>query len=175
MEATNSKLARVALDGPGKLPAAEYRKQLDALEQQREALESEVSARSAEFRAQSIPVTLAAVRAAIPPDAALIEFAVYLPFDPKGETEYDSYGEARYVAYVLRARDAVQFQDLGPAKEIDGALRALRQALRDGKRKDVSSLARAVDGRIMQPVRKLIGRCEAVADLAGRRTQPDPV
>ena len=157
LEAANSKLARVALDGPAKMPAGEYRKQLDALEQRREALESGVSARSAEFRAQSIPVTLPAVRAAIPPDAAVIEFAIYLPFDPKGETEFDSYGEARYVAYVLRARDGVQFQDLGPAKEIDGALRAFRQALRDGTRKDVSNLARDVDGRIMQPVRKLIG------------------
>lgn len=158
LETTNLKLATVALGGPGKQPAAEYRKQLAALEQQRETLESEVSARSAEFRAQSIPVTLRAVRAAIPPDAALIEFAIYLPFNPKGETEYDSYGDAHYVAYVLRSRDAVEFRDLGPAAETDDALRALRQALRDGKRQDVRSLARAVDGRIMQPVRQLIGR-----------------
>jgi len=60
LEASNSKLAKVAL-------------------------ESGVSARSAEFRARSIPVTLPAVRAAIPPEAALIEFAIYFPFDPKGE------------------------------------------------------------------------------------------
>ena len=157
LDATNSKLAKVALDGPAKMPDGEYRKQLDALERRREALESGVSARSSEFRAQSIPVTLPAVRAAIPPDAALIEFANYLPFDPKAETEYDSFGEARYVAYVLRSRSGVQFQDLGPAKEIDSTLRALRQALRDGKRKDVQSLARDADGRIMQPVRRLIG------------------
>src|SRR4029453_8018657 len=66
LEATNSKFAKFALDGPAKMPVGEDQKQLDALEQRREALESGVSARSSEFRAQSIPVTLPAVRAAIP-------------------------------------------------------------------------------------------------------------
>jgi CHAT domain-containing protein len=51
----------------------------------------------------------------------------------------------------------VQFQDLGPVKETDSVLAAFRQALRDANRKDVLELARAVDRRIMQPVRQLIG------------------
>jgi CHAT domain-containing protein len=157
LESTNSKLAGLALSGPGKTPAAEYRKQLVALEERRETLESGISARSAEFRAHSLPVEVEGVRAAIPVDAALIEFAVYFPIDPKAMDENEPSEDARYAAYVLHQREGVQCLDLGPVKEIDGALAALRQALRDGKRKDVTELARAVDHRIMQPIRPLIG------------------
>jgi CHAT domain-containing protein len=154
---TNAKLAKLALGGPGKTPASEYQKQLTALEQQRERLETAVSARSAEFRAQSQPVNLEAARAAIPPGAALIEFAKYRPFNPKGENEDESYEEPRYIAYVLRQQGEVQWRDLGLAKEVDDAAAALRQALRDWRRKDVQELARSLDQRIMQPIRPLVG------------------
>jgi CHAT domain-containing protein len=101
------------------------------------------------------------VRAAIPPEAALIEFAVYRPFDPKGENESLAYGEARYAAYVLRSQGEAQWKeahwkDLGPAKEIDEAVAALRQALRD-PRADVRQAARALDEKVMQPLRALTG------------------
>ena len=47
--------------------------------------------------------------------------------------------------------------ELGPAREIDDAVAALRQALRDSHRTDVRELARALDRRIMEPVRHLLG------------------
>src|SRR5207302_6858495 len=72
-----SELAALALNGPGRTPPAEYRQRLAALDEHRERLEADISARSAEFRAQSQPVTLAAVQAAIPNRTALVEFAVY--------------------------------------------------------------------------------------------------
>ena len=99
--ATNTRLAKLALGGPGRMPPTEYAKQLAALDAEREKLEAGVSARSAEFRAQSQPVALPAVKAAIPPGAALIEFAAYRPFDPRRD-RVDAYGPAHYVAYVLR-------------------------------------------------------------------------
>jgi CHAT domain-containing protein len=154
---TNTKLATLALSGPRKTPAADHQKQLAALEQQRERLEAGISGRSAEFRAQSQPVTLASVRSAIPPDAALIELAAYRPFDPKGENEGEAYETTRYVAYVFRQQGEVQWRDLGPAKETDDAVAALREALSDGRRKDVQALARAVDQKIMQPIRAFLG------------------
>ena len=48
-----------------------------------EELESALSARRPEFRAQAQPVTLAAVQAALPAGSALVEFAVYTPQDPR--------------------------------------------------------------------------------------------
>ncbi len=156
LSGSNTKLAKLALGGPGRTPPTEYAKQLAALDAEREKLEAGVSARSAEFRAQSQPVALPTVKAAIPPGAALIEFAAYRPFDPRRD-RIDAYGPAHYVAYVLRSQGEGQSVELGPAKEIDDAVAALRQALRDSHRTDVRQLARALDRRIMEPVRRLLG------------------
>jgi CHAT domain-containing protein/Tfp pilus assembly protein PilF len=157
LSATTAQLAKLALGGRGQMPPDEYQKQLAALAEQKENLEAEVSRRSAEFRAQSQPVTLAAVKAAIPPDAALVDFAVYRPFDPKIDPTSEAFGEPRYIAYVLRQQGEVEWQELGAAKEIDSSIDALRQALGDPRRRDVQQRARDVDGKVFQPVRALLG------------------
>jgi CHAT domain-containing protein/Tfp pilus assembly protein PilF len=152
-----SKMARLVLNGPQGASPEEHQSAVKALEEQKEGLEAEVSRRSAEFRTQSQPVTLEAVEAATPARAALVEFAVYRPFDPKAKGAGKEFGETRYAAYVLRGRGAVQGKDLGAAKEIDAAVDTLRRALRDPARGDVRRLARAVDEKVMRPVRALVG------------------
>ena len=153
----SSELAKLVLNGLQKRSPAEYQKQLAAREAEKEKLEAEISARSAEFRAQSQPVTLDAVQAAIPPDAALVEFAVYRPYDPKAVSDQEAYGTPRYVAYILRGQGAVQWRELGEARDIDARIDALREALRDPQRRDARRLARAVDTQVLQPLRPLLG------------------
>ncbi len=157
LNTASSELAKLVLNGLQKRSPAEYRKQLAAREAEKETLEAEISARSAEFRAQSQPVTLDAVQAAIPPDAALVEFAVYRPYDPKAVSDREAYGTPRYVAYILRGQGAVQWRELGEARAIDARIDALREALRDPQRRDVRQLARAVDTQVLQPLRPLLG------------------
>ena len=99
-----------------------------------------MSAHSAEFRARRQPVTLEAVQAAIPDDAALVEFAVFRPFDPKAERNADAYGVPHYAAYVLRRDAPPRGFDLGPAAAIDAAVDALRQGLRDRTRPDLTGV-----------------------------------
>jgi CHAT domain-containing protein len=152
-----SKLSRLVLNGPQKATPAEHQEQIKKVEEERERLEAEISHRSAGFYEQSEPVTLAAVQAAIPVDAALIEFAVYRPFDPKAPDNQKAYGEPRYVAYVMRNQGEVQWKELGEAKDVDEGIEALRQAFLDPKRNNVKHVARAVDEKVMQPVRALIG------------------
>ena len=152
-----SELAKLALSGPQQKTAEEHRRQVKALEGQRESLEAEVSRRSAGFYEQSRPVTLDAVRKAIPEGAALAEFAVYRPFDPKRPDNETAYGEPRYVAYVVRRGGEVRWAELGEAKSIEAAIAAWREALRDPARRDVRQLARAVDEKVMRPVRTLAG------------------
>jgi CHAT domain-containing protein/Tfp pilus assembly protein PilF len=156
LNATTAQLAKLELIGPGQTPPEEFRKQVAALEEQKERLETEVSRRSAEFRAQAQPVTLAAVQAAVPRDAALIEFAIYRPFNPRVDNLY-AYGEPRYVAYVIRPQGEVEWRELGPAKEFDARVDAFRQALSDPQRGDVLQLARDVDEKVFEPVRALLG------------------
>jgi CHAT domain-containing protein len=153
-----AKLAKLILDGPPrKEMPAEYPEQVKRLEEQRENLEVEISDRSAGFYQRTQPVTLAAVQALIPEDAVLVEFAAYRPFDPKAPNNRKAYAEPHYVAYVLRRRGEVQWKELGEAREIDGAVDALRRALGDPQRRDVRELARALDEKLMQPLRALTG------------------
>lgn len=149
---TNAQLARLELNRPAQISVDDFRKQVSVLQDQKEKLESEIGRRSVEFRAQDRSVTLTAVRDAIPRDAALIEFAIYRPFNPRFES-LDAYGQPRYIAYVIREQGDVQWKDLGPAKEIDATIGAFRQSLADPQRKDVQQQARAVDAKVMQPLR----------------------
>src|SRR5262249_50993987 len=94
-----AQLARLVLNSPQQMTAAEHQSQIKALEAEREKIEIEISDLTAGFYQQPQTVTLAAVRSTIAGNAALIELAVYRPFDPKAE-EDNAYGEPRYVAYV---------------------------------------------------------------------------
>ena len=156
LNSTTAQLARLALSGTQNLEPEQRQKQIKSLEEQREKLEAEISHRSAEFQASSQTVTLAAVQSAIPPDSALVEFAVYRPFDPKAESNDEAYGSPHYVAYVLRAQGAPQWKELGETREIDSAITSLRQALGDPNR-EVKRLARALDKKVLQPIRELVG------------------
>jgi CHAT domain-containing protein/Tfp pilus assembly protein PilF len=135
---------------------ADHRDQIKQLEDQKEKLEQEISIRSSGYFQPAPAATLAAIRAAVPPDAALIEFAVFRPFDPKARDDL-AYGDPRYVAYVVRDHGEVQWRDLGPVARIDEAIVAWRRALGDAKSTDVDRLGRAVDAMVMQPLRPLAG------------------
>ncbi|HEX3084289.1 MAG TPA: CHAT domain-containing tetratricopeptide repeat protein, partial [Pyrinomonadaceae bacterium] len=153
LNSATAQLAQLVLDGPDGETAVEHQKKIDALQQQREDLEDEVSRRTAGLYQTSQPVTLDAIRGAIPPDAALIEFAIYHPSDPGVPVERDFPAQPHYVAYIIRKSGDPQWQELGNAKDIDAKVDALRQALRDPQRGDVQRLARALDEKVMQPIR----------------------
>ena len=130
-----------------------YLTRLKPLEEEVEKLEAELSSRSIEFRAQAQPVTLAAVEATLPAGSALVEFSVFTPQELlTGKSK-----PPRYVAYVLAAQGELRWVDLGDVEIIDRAVNAWRKALRDPSRTDVERFARAVDEKIMRPVRSLLG------------------
>ena len=154
---TKARLAKVALDASGRVRPEERERALAELESRRERLEATLSERIAEFRADTQPVTVAAVQAALPENAALVEFAVFRPFDPWATRDVDAYGPARYAAYILRRRTPPTGVDLGDLASIDRSIAALRAALRDPLRSDVMALSRAVDEQVMQPLRAFLG------------------
>ena len=145
-------LASLTLKGPDKDVVA-YHKKLEKLTEDTDKLEADVSARSAQFRSQTQPISLRAVQAAIPQNAALIEFARY---DPQG-AQVQEPTVAHYAAYVMSHDGAPKWVELGEAAIIDRLIDEWRMALRDSERKDVASLARAVDDKLMKPVRGLLG------------------
>jgi CHAT domain-containing protein/Tfp pilus assembly protein PilF len=152
-----TQLATQVSRGPGKVALEQYRANLAALEQERGKLEAELGQRSAAFRAQQRPVALADVQAALPEGAALVEIALYKPFNPRIARPVDRWGAPRYVAYVLRRKGEPVFADLGDAAALDAAVAKLRLALGDPiLTHDPKPAARALDALLMQPVRKLL-------------------
>jgi CHAT domain-containing protein/tetratricopeptide (TPR) repeat protein len=146
-----SQLAALKLKGPDEANPERYRTLLETLEAAVENLEVKLSARSAEFRAQAQPVTLAAVQSALPAAGALIEFVVYTPQEPQtGKSR-----PPRYLAYLLAPQGPPRWVDLGEAASIDRAVGAWRLALR-GNRVDAKHLARELDEKVMRPVRSLL-------------------
>jgi CHAT domain-containing protein/Tfp pilus assembly protein PilF len=157
MNGITGHLARLVLGGPKRITPAEHQKEIKALEEEKEKLEAEISRHSSEFRAQSQPITLAAVQAAIPTNAVLIEFASYQPFSARAVGKEKEYGAPRYVAYLLRREGEIKWKELGEARAIEDAIDVFRRALSDPKRRDLKRLARAVDEKVMQPLRALVG------------------
>jgi len=158
LSGARSQLATLRLSGAGAFTPETRKAETTRLTSAIEQLEDQVSRRSSEFRALSKSVTLDAVRRALPSGSALVEIAAYRPFDPKFKNYSQRFGPARYVAYVLRAdSDISTWVELGAADSIDADITRLRAALHDPKRADVKELARALDERVMRPVRRLLG------------------
>ena len=159
---TQSELSASVLKGPGKQPPAEYQQRLEQLTAEVDNLQGQISARSAEFRVARQPVTLAAVARAIPAGAALVEFALYRPYNVRGKTRAESFGAPRYVAYVVRQTGAPAWVALGEAAPIEQAIKDWRAALANPQRADVRELGRALDEKLMRPVRKLLGDTQQI-------------
>jgi CHAT domain-containing protein len=150
---TTAQLAKLVLDRPNTSVAQNGAPSFARLEARKEELEATLSERSAEFRARTRPVTLEAVQAAIPDDAALVEFAVFRPFDPTAERNADGYGPSHYAAYVLRKGASPVGVDLGAVADLDPLIGRFRNALRNPG-SDVNRPGRALDERVMQPLRQ---------------------
>jgi CHAT domain-containing protein/Tfp pilus assembly protein PilF len=147
-----SQLATLMLEVPDADKLEIYRKRIKKLKDKVDDLEGELSSRSVEFRKQVQPITLTAVQATLPAQSALVEFAYFMPQLPNAVKEE----QPRYRAYVLPSRGEAKWVDLGEADRIDRAIEAWRNALRDPNRSDVNRLARAVDEKLMRPVRSLL-------------------
>jgi CHAT domain-containing protein/tetratricopeptide (TPR) repeat protein len=147
-----ARLANLSLRGPDRGDET-YRERLEQTSIEVERIEADISARSAEFRSESRTVTLEAVQSALPGDAALIEFARYHPGTDRNATP----AAPRYSAYVVFASGRTAWVDLGDASSIERLADAWRAALRDPRRTDVRELGRALDERLMRPIRARLG------------------
>jgi CHAT domain-containing protein/Tfp pilus assembly protein PilF len=152
--------ARQLLRGPGRVPEAQHRKNLAALEQRANELERLIAARSNEFRGQLRSVTPEAVQAALPEGAMLVEWVRYRAFDPRAERK-KAYGAERYAASILGKTGAPVWLDLGEARPIDAAVAAWRSALAR-QLATSNQLGRELDALVMAPVRARLGNATNV-------------
>lgn len=125
------------------------------LQKEIDRIETAVSARSAEYRASSQPVSVERVAAAIPEGAALVELAVYRPYNPRWKKADEKWSPERYVAYVLAKSGEPAWTDLGPAAPIDEMVGELRKALANPDA-DAKKPARALDEKVGRPIRAIL-------------------
>ena len=153
-----SELATTVLSESTSQSAADRQREVDRLTDEREPLEIELQRRSAGYVTPSAPVTLNAVQDAIPLSAALIEYAVYRPVDPRASFESGKrFGASRYVVYVLGHSGGAQWKDLGPAAAIDRAVDRMRTALADPARSEVTRRARELHQLVLAPLEPMLG------------------
>jgi len=160
LASARSVLGRLVLQPPA-TPTAEYGRQIAELEDKIRHLEAELYTASPELRVESTPVTLDAVKAALPEDGALIEIIAYYPDDPRKPIAADwrppDPADRRYVAYIQLPKGPPRYVELGKVGSIDAQIKKLRHALASPTRGDAQELARAFDEVAMRPVRALLG------------------
>lgn len=91
-----------------------------------------------------------AVRSKLNTTTALIEMIRYTDFDP-ARPEAQQWGTERYGAYLL-THNTPRFIELGEAAAIDALIKDFRLAI-DREDKNVKTLGRQLDQRLMQPIR----------------------
>jgi CHAT domain-containing protein/Tfp pilus assembly protein PilF len=159
LSSVTTALAKLSLGGAARIPADERRRQMASLEEQRENLEIEIARRSQGYYERSDGLTLDRVKAVIPGDAVLVEFAIYRPYGAKN-SDIELNGDPRYIAYVISRDGEVGWRDLGGAREIDDAVRSFRQSLENPKSTNIREQARSLDMQLFQPVRELTGSAQ---------------
>ena len=165
------RLANLVYRGQGEQKFEVYRKQIKKLQAQKERLEEQVSARSAEFRKEIEPIELADIQAKIPQNAAMVEIVQYKPFKVKKDSQ--TWGTPRYAAVVLRASGEPSWVDLGDAATINKSVADFREMLKSpfplnprgigitptdkARVSKFKEVARTLHNQVMAPVRPLLG------------------
>jgi CHAT domain-containing protein len=159
LASARSQLAKLTVAGPSATGDDDYAKAVAALEDQISKLEIQVGQKSAQYRAVSQPITLAAVQKVLPKDARLVEIINFQPYDAKTWTFLPNQKklQRRYAAYVLAKAGDPTFVDLGPAQPIDDAVTAFRKAVSNPKNTHVTDLGHALYALTMAKLAGAIG------------------
>ena len=151
---TTAQLSALMLSGPRSVGVAEFNARRTELQTRKYDYERELSRRSSGYYARPEAYSIADVKAAIPQDAALVEYALVKPeFATKkaGTLEY------QYVAYIIRREGEIAYVKLGDARAIDKAIADLRRTFHSAGSVGFARAARKVNDLVLAPVRRLIG------------------
>jgi CHAT domain-containing protein/tetratricopeptide (TPR) repeat protein len=113
------RLAALALTVPDAKQLAAFRRQMETLTEEKERLESDLASRSAAFRQERAAARLAPaqLQAALPANAALIDFLEYTHRCPPVQGKGAWSAERRLVGVVVRP-DSIEAVGLGPVQQV---------------------------------------------------------
>lgn len=121
-------LASLAFAKPPTEELTTWRKRLAELTDRKERLEADLAGKSAAFRAgqEQARRTAVEVRAALPPDAALLDLLEYQHASPSPESKGEDRAQRRLLAFVVRPGQDLVRVDLGPVHLIADAVERWR-------------------------------------------------
>lgn len=154
LRALRSRFSALSLAGPGKLDLDSYRRQLEELDSQANAIEEDLARRSAPLRERrnlpGIDNIVEQVAAQLKTGSTLVELiafhqrALYLP-------KARQPNELRYLAFIISGDHRVTVVDLGMAKPIEDAAERLHAALSDPS-VSYGSVARELFDKLIRPL-----------------------
>lgn len=156
-------LATLTFNPPPDLIPEQYRARLAELDTEANQLESALARRSAAFRVETEPVSLAAVQAQIPANSVLVEYVRYRPYDANNLN--NPWEDPHYAAYILLPSGDLRWADLGDAATIDGQIQRFLEDLRCGERlatpcyelEELKPVAQALYEKIFAPIQPHLG------------------
>jgi CHAT domain-containing protein/Tfp pilus assembly protein PilF len=137
-----------------------WQERLDALKDRKEQLEVQLAGHSAAFRAATMTVGLDELVAALPEDAALVDYLECWRHEPSPETPGQIDWRRSLVAFVVRPGRNVEMFDLGEIKPIGAAIDAWRISY--GRSTEAQAASRLLRERLWQPLEAAIGYAETV-------------
>jgi len=149
-----SRIANLSIHGLGAGQQGRSRL-LMSLTQEANDLEGQLRSVSTAFTQSRRVYQLSEVRDALPKNGVLVDFHVYTPSEP-GEGPVRVTGPPRYFAYALTADGPIGWHDLGPVKEIDQKVTALRTAIVT-RQSDIQPMARTLYDTLLGPFMDVLG------------------
>ena len=151
LQRVTTQLTRLAWAMPDPKQEANWRERTAKLSAEKEELEAQLSAHSAEYRRAKRQVTLEEVQTALPQDAVLIDFVEYTHFTPadkKAGTK--KAGERRLLSFILATGRSAELVPLGVVQPINEAIEAWRVSC--GTSADGTKAARLLRERLWEPI-----------------------
>lgn len=134
LQAIAARLARLAVSSPSAEDPGNWRRQLDQLAERKEQSERELSARSPAYRAARQDIAVETVLAAVPPDAALVDFLEFGRLLPQSaEQGRGATWQQHLLAFVFAAERPLELVELGPSQPIGAAVDVWRRTFGRGK------------------------------------------
>jgi CHAT domain-containing protein len=112
---------------------ADHRRRLADLEGREQGLSAKLARAGGFARVEGDWHDLASLRAALPPNAAFLDFILLTNFNT--DAPASKRRQSRYLVCLTRTKGDVRLIDLGDAKVIDQAVQQVRQALRESPRR----------------------------------------
>ncbi len=163
LQSTSARLSQLAFSQPAPAQQEAWKRQLNQLREEKEALERELADKS-----QSLPhlqprrVKPAEVVNALPAGTALIDLLAYRSLIPPQQRQGKEEWKSQLLAFVVCQDQPIRMVRFEDAEVINGAIRAWRRAVQDNQRPALAESAAVLQRLLWQPLQEQLGSAKTI-------------